>query len=227
MPKKVIVLGGQGDPVTMAKAIEDSNLRGKLEWEIAGFLNDNIEINSSLSGFKILGGLNCIPDYLDQGYHFLNGIYRIDGNPERIKMFEGFQIPDSQLVTFIHPSAVVSPGASIGPGCLIMPNVSISHDVSLGKCCVVLQGATVAHDTQIADYVHISAQACLGAYLKIEKGVHIGMNSTIRENVQIGAYSTLGMGSVLLSSIVENEIWAGNPAKFLRRPITGILGCSG
>lgn len=219
MLKKVILLGGQGDPITIAKAIVDASRRGKQEWEIAGFLNDNIKRNSELGGFKVLGRLNRIPEYLDQDYHFLNGIYRIDGNPRRIKMFEEFEIPDSRLVNFIHPTAYVAPGVSFGPGCIVMPNACISHEVNFGKCCIVLQGATVGHDNQIADYVHISAQACLGAYLKIKKGVHIGMNSTVRENIRIGSFSTLGMGSVLLSSIGSREIWVGNPAKFIRRPL--------
>ena len=216
MSKKVIVLGGQGDPLTIAKAIVDSNVRGKTEWEIAGFLNDIIEPDSELGGFKVLGGLNLIPEYLEKGYYFLNGIYRIDGNSRRLEMFERFKIPDSRLVNFVHPTAYVAPDVSFGPGCIVMPNVCISHQVAFGKCCIVLQGATVGHDNQIADFVHISAQACLGAYLQIKRGVHIGMNSTVREKVEIGSFSTLGMGSVLLKNIAANEIWAGNPAKFIR-----------
>ena len=218
MRKRVIVLGGQGDPLTIAKAIIDANHRGEKEWEIVGFLNDKIEPDMNLGGFKVLGGLHRVPEFLENGYYFLNGIYRIDGNSKRIKRFEGFEIPDSRLVNFVHPTAYVAPDVSFGPGCIIMPNVCISHEVVFGKCCIVLQGATVGHDNKIADYVHISAQACLGAELNIHKGVHIGMNSTIRENIEIGAYSTLGMGSVLLSNIDPNEIWAGSPAKFIRRP---------
>jgi len=47
--------------------------------------------------------------------------------------------------------------------------------------------------------------------------VHIGLNATTRENTTIGKNATLGMGSVLTKDIGENEIWVGNPAKFLRK----------
>lgn len=218
MPKKVILLGGRGDPITIAKAMIDANHRDNTEWEVVGLLNDRITPNKVLDGFKVLGGLHRVPEFIDQDYYFLNGIYRIDGNRRRIKMFEAYDIPDSRLVNFIHPTAYVAPGVSFGPGCIVMPNAGISQEVSFGKCCIVLQGATIGHNSRITDYAHISAQACLGGYVTIEKGVHIGMNATVRENVHIDPFSALGMGSVLLSSIGPGEIWAGNPAKFLRKP---------
>ena len=218
MSKKVILLGGRGDPITIAKAMIDANRRGNTEWEVVGLLNDTLVPDTILDGFKVIGGLNRISEFLDEDYYFLNGIYRIDGNQRRIKMFKSHDIPDSRLVHFIHPTAYVAPGVSFGPGCIIMPNVGISQEVRFGKCCIVLQGTTIGHNNHIADFVHISAQVCLGGYVTIEKGVHVGMNATVRETVHIGSFSTLGMGSVLLKSIGPGEIWAGNPAKFLRRP---------
>jgi acetyltransferase-like isoleucine patch superfamily enzyme len=52
--------------------------------------------------------------------------------------------------------------------------------------------------------------------MNIGDGVHIGLNATTRENITIGKNATLGMGSVLTKNIGENEIWVGNPARFLR-----------
>jgi acetyltransferase-like isoleucine patch superfamily enzyme len=62
----------------------------------------------------------------------------------------------------------------------------------------------------------VAAQACVGAKLKVGKGVHFGLNCTVRENLTIGDYATIGMGAVLTKNVGEKEIWAGNPAKFLR-----------
>ena len=77
--------------------------------------------------------------------------------------------------------------------------------------------ATIGHDDVIGEYTHIAAQACVGAFLKVGAGVHIGLNSTIRENIVIEDYSTLGMGAVLTKNIGRKEIWAGVPAKFIRK----------
>ena len=74
----------------------------------------------------------------------------------------------------------------------------------------------MGHDNTVGDYCHIAAQAAVGSYLTIGKGVHIGLNATVRENLTIGDYATLGAGGVLTKNIGNNEIWAGNPARFLR-----------
>jgi acetyltransferase-like isoleucine patch superfamily enzyme len=97
-----------------------------------------------------------------------------------------------------------------------MPNVSISSGTSFEKGCLIMVGATIGHDNKIGRYCHFAAQCCVGAYTNIGDGVHIGLNATSRENLTIGSNATLGMGSVLTKNIGPNEIWVGNPAKFLR-----------
>lgn len=57
-----------------------------------------------------------------------------------------------------------------------------------------------------------------------EKGkVHIGKNTWIGartiicQNVTIGDNSVIGAGSVVTKNIPKNEVWAGNPAKFIKK----------
>jgi len=217
MPKKVIIFGGTGDPITIANAITDATIRGYAEWKVMGLLNDSLKIGANLEGYEILGDLNDTQKFIELGYYFINAILRIDGNPYRIKKIEELSIPLDRMVTFIHPTAYVSPGVQFGPGCAVMPNACINSGTIFGKGCLILQGATVGHNCTLSDYCHISAQACLGAELKIGRGVHFGMNSCVRENITIGDFSTIGMGSVLLKDIGVAEIWAGSPARFLRK----------
>jgi acetyltransferase-like isoleucine patch superfamily enzyme len=51
----------------------------------------------------------------------------------------------------------------------------------------------------------------------IGKDVFIGANSIILKGVTIGDKSIIGAGSVVTKEVPGNEIWAGNPAKFIRR----------
>ena len=51
----------------------------------------------------------------------------------------------------------------------------------------------------------------------IEENVFIGAHSTILKGCTIGKNAIIGAGSVVTKSIPENEIWGGNPAKFIKK----------
>lgn len=216
MSRKVAILGGVGNATVVAAAIEHARRMGATDLEVAGFLNDREPIGKTLDLFPVIGRVEDARRLLDEGYWFINTILRIDGNRERIAMFEALDLPDDRLATFVHPMSYVAPSVQLGPGCIIMPNVSMSPATRLGRGCLMMAGAMMGHDNVVGDFCHIAAQAAVGSYLRIGKGVHIGLNATIHEGFTLGDYATLGMGSVLKHDIDEGEIWAGNPARFLR-----------
>ncbi len=51
----------------------------------------------------------------------------------------------------------------------------------------------------------------------VEAGASIGSSSTLLCGITIGANAIIGAGSVVTKSVPAGEIWAGNPAAFLRR----------
>ena len=216
MSRKVVILGGTGNGTVVAAAIEHARRMGATDLEVAGFLNDREEVGKHLDLFPVIGKLADAPRLLHEGYWFINTILRIDGNRERIALFESLGIPDDRLATFVHPQAYVAPSVQLGPGCVVMPNVSMSPASRLGKGCLMMAGAMMGHDNEVGDFCHIAAQAAVGSYLHIGEGVHIGLNATIREFLSIGDFATLGACAVLTKNIPDNEIWIGNPAKFLR-----------
>ena len=52
----------------------------------------------------------------------------------------------------------------------------------------------------------------------IKKNAYIGMNTIIIKPVTIGENAIVGAGSVVTCDIPDNEIWAGNPARYIRKP---------
>ena len=55
------------------------------------------------------------------------------------------------------------------------------------------------------------------APIHISKGAFIGACSIVLKGVTIGERSVIGAGSVVTKNVPADEIWAGNPAKFIKR----------
>ena len=51
----------------------------------------------------------------------------------------------------------------------------------------------------------------------IGDNVFIGMKTIILKGVHVGNNVVIGAGSVVTKDIPDNEIWAGNPARFIKK----------
>lgn len=63
----------------------------------------------------------------------------------------------------------------------------------------------------------IDSANCKSKTVCIGNDVFVGAGTTILKGVSIGSKSIVGAGSVVTHSIPSNEIWAGNPAKMIRK----------
>lgn len=53
--------------------------------------------------------------------------------------------------------------------------------------------------------------------ITIKKGAFIGAHCIILKGVSIGENSIIGAGSIVSKDVPANEVWAGNPAKFIKK----------
>lgn len=112
--------------------------------------------------------------------------------------------------------------------------LKISNNVGISNCAI-----TCAKSVIIEDNVMIGAGCCIYdldfhslkfenrmavvdkdikmGEVRIKEGAFIGAHSIILKNVVIGKYSVVGAGSVVTKSIPDGEIWAGNPAHFIKK----------
>ncbi len=72
------------------------------------------------------------------------------------------------------------------------------------------------HSTQIDKRLNGNKDVPCKAVL-IGKCVFIGGHSIILKGVSIGDYAVIGAGSVVTKDVPSGEIWAGNPAKFIKK----------
>lgn len=80
-------------------------------------------------------------------------------------MEAGYQVP-----TLIHPTAVVSPNATVGRGCFILQRAVVNRDTVMEHAVLINSGAIVDHDAYLSSGVHIGLGSVVKAYCTISSG---------------------------------------------------------
>ena len=109
---------------------------------------------------------------------------------------------------------VVNPKKTfIGEGVVVDTNypedIIIEEGVTLTTRCII-----VTHFVEVEsnEYRHYSRGKVI-----IKKNAYIGANTIICKPVTIGEGAIIGASSVVTKDIPPFEIWAGNPARFIRK----------
>lgn len=131
-------------------------------------------------------------------------------------------------------------GCTIGDGTKIGAFVEIQKNASIGKLCkisshtFICEGVTIGDNSFVGHGVMFindnlprsanpdgtleSEEDWMGRFKKtrVGKNVSIGSNSTILGDVELGDGSLIGAGSVVTKDVPPGQIWAGNPARYVR-----------
>ncbi len=92
-------------------------------------------------------------------------------------MEAGYDVP-----AIIHPSAVVSPSASVGKGSFIMQRAIVNTHTVVEHGVLINSGAVVDHDSYV------------------ERGAHIGLGSVVKANCRIASKVKVEAGEVIFST---------------------------
>ena len=92
-------------------------------------------------------------------------------------MEAGYNVP-----AIIHPSAVVSPSASVGKGSFIMQRAIVNTHTVVEHGVLINSGAVVDHDSYV------------------ERGAHIGLGSVVKANCRIASKVKVEAGEVIFST---------------------------
>ena len=131
--------------------------------------------------------------------------------------------------TNIWQFCVVLKDAIIGNNCNLNANVLIENDVKIGDNVTIKSGVQIWDGITLENNVFIGPNVTFTNdflprskqypkdFLKtlIKTNASIGANSTIVGGVTIGEFAMIGAGSVVTKDIANNELWYGNPAKFI------------
>jgi sugar O-acyltransferase (sialic acid O-acetyltransferase NeuD family) len=181
-------------------------------WRVLGFLDDDPALHGTTrSGLPILGPVAAMAE---------TAVVVCVGNPRdytaRQRIVERLGLPAERYATVVHPAAEIGAGSVVGPGSVLLAGTVLTADVTVGSHVAVMPQAVLTHDDRVGDYATIASGVRLGGGAVLAAGAYVGAGALVLQGVTVGAWSLVGMGSVVLRDVPPGEVWAGNPARFLR-----------
>lgn len=122
----------------------------------------------------------------------------------------------ANVVSIIHPSAIIGSNVIIGVGTFVAPGAVINTGSTIGKGVIINTCSSVDHDCTIDDFCHISVGARIAGTVSIGRGTFLCAGATIINNIKICDGCTIGAGAVVIRNTTEKGVYVGIPAKRMK-----------
>ncbi|MDL0095479.1 UDP-N-acetylbacillosamine N-acetyltransferase [Campylobacter vicugnae] len=121
-----------------------------------------------------------------------------------------------ELITLIHPTAVIGSDVTIGNGSVVMPGAIINAKSTIGNGVIINSGAIIEHECTIGDFTHICPGVAIAGGSLVGERSWIGIGSSVIQNITIKPDITIGAGSVVVKDILEGSLAYGNPCRVVK-----------
>ncbi len=161
---RLVIVGAGGFGKTVKDIAKQSG-----RYEQIVFLDDKFKEDDG----EIVGKVNDFKEQINDDTEFL---VAFGDNECRYNTIIAIAEAGGKIGKLVHPSAYVSPTATIGAGTIILPNASVGTDVVMAYGCIINMGAIVDHKTLLGVGVHVAPGAIvkgenvIEAFAKIESG---------------------------------------------------------
>jgi UDP-N-acetylbacillosamine N-acetyltransferase len=187
------------------------------QYEIVGFIDDVTPERKGeiFAGKPILGGREALAELKRRKVrHIALGFGHCSA---RVAAADLVKTNGFQIVTLVHPNAVVSDSAILGEGTLILAGAIIDPGCTVGRYVIVNNSSAICHESIIDDGAHICPGVSIGARVHVGARSWIGIGTCVVDRVHIGAQSYIGAGSVVTKDIPGGVLAYGSPAKIRSR----------
>jgi len=154
---------------------------------VMGFLSEDLE---KLKGLVFPIGIVGTP----RAYRPRTGDYLLlgIGIPEvRRRVAEDLEARGARFLSLAHPTALIAPSATLGPGSILCPYSLVSDAARLGRFVLVNFHASIAHDACVGDFSVLSPYATLGGASEIESDTFLALRASVAPGVCVGAGSKI------------------------------------
>ncbi len=124
----------------------------------------------------------------------------------RLRWLARLQTTGLTIATVLHPSAVISAGARVGPGTVVIAGAVVNVGAVLGAGCIVNTLSSVDHECMLDDGVHVSPGAHLAGEVQVGQRSWIGIGSAVRQRIRIGKDVVVGAGAVVVCDVEDGQV---------------------
>jgi sugar O-acyltransferase (sialic acid O-acetyltransferase NeuD family) len=133
----------------------------------------------------------------------------------RREIIEGLEVDPARWARVIHPSASVSPRATLGSNVLVMAGVVISGNVVIGDHVCILPNSVIHHDAHIGDWCLVGSNVTIAGHALIGANAYVGSGASIMNGIRIGAQALIGLGACVIGDVPPARTAVGNPHRLL------------
>lgn len=179
-------------------------------------------VGETVAGFadSVPGGVGCVAEQsliesLTSGGPLPLGATRIGlGLGDNDTRWAAWQrVPSDAAPAVIHPTAWISPSATVGAGTVVMPLAVVHADARIGEAVILNTGCIVEHDCVLAGGAHISPGAILTGNVSVGECAWVGAGAVVIPGVKLGSHCIVGAGAVVTRDVAAGATVVGNPAR--------------
>lgn len=207
--KHLLIIGARGFGREIYRTFINTNPYTSKEIDVKGFLDDKVDALDGLKGEwpPIIGAVETYEIQEDDVFFCALG-----DSHWRKHYAELISDKGGKFINIIHKTALVSPVASLGEGCVVGAYTNVSPNVTIGNHVMIQSYDNFGHDVEIEDYASIESYVFLGGYAKVGELATMHTKSSIIPHKSIGKECVVGFGSVVMRNFKDGVHVFGNPA---------------
>lgn len=206
---KILIFGAGGFGREVQWLIERINQKIP-SWEIEGYLDDGVEAQTEINGYRVLGGIEKLKEY-----DFDTAIVVAVGSAKtREKIVEKIKgIGDYQFPNLIDPDVQISDKVSIGEGNIICAGNILTVNITIEDFVIINLSCTVGHDAVLKSFVTVYPGVNISGNVLVKRRTELGTGCKIIQGISVEEDIIVGAGAVVVRPIPCGCVAVGVPAK--------------
>jgi len=183
-------------------------------YQVAGFLDDTRLPGERVGGVSVLGGFDRA---FELAHRAGNGgvcfFVALGDNSERIRLTQHLTSTGASLARAIHPTASVSPSASVAEGAYIGAFCRLQPGAVIGEAGLIEAHSLIGCDAVLGPGARTGPHGMLLGGAGLGAQSLLGAGAVVHENIKVATHCVVGANAVVLCDVAPGQRVFGAPAR--------------